>query len=203
MCTHTHTYTETHAAMHACARTHARTHARRRRARRRRGRRRGRRRQGRGQRASQSRGRATVSQRGFPHVAQATVSIRGFPRVLFTGLLRPPAMPEDDGGEPSSPDIGGVPFADAADLNFPATSAFVRKAAVRCMLGARGRAGSTRNRASSTGICGSRMGAARSMHAGRGGHERVVSAHRCHARLGGSSALPGKPSGTRWSGMPP
>ena len=56
--------------------------------------------------ASQSRGRATVSQRGFPHVAQATVSIRGFPRVLFTGLLRPPAMPEDDGGRPSPPDIG-------------------------------------------------------------------------------------------------
>ena len=53
-----------------------------------------------------SRGRATVSQRGFPHVAQATVSIRGFPRVLFTGLLRPPAMPEDDGGRPSPPDIG-------------------------------------------------------------------------------------------------
>ena len=57
-------------------------------------------------RRSQSRGRATVSQRGFPHVAQATVSIRGFPRVLFTGLLRPPAMPEDDGGRPSPPDIG-------------------------------------------------------------------------------------------------
>ena len=54
-------------------------------------------------------------------MAQATVSIRGFPRVLFTGLLRPPAMPEDDGGEPSSPDIGGVSFADAADLNIPAT----------------------------------------------------------------------------------
>ena len=36
-----------------------------------------------------SRGSATISQRGFPHVAQATVSIRGFPRVLFTGLLRP------------------------------------------------------------------------------------------------------------------
>ena len=122
---------------------------------------------------SHPRGRATVSQRGFPHVAQATVSIRGFPRVLFTGLLRPPAMPEDDGESPSSPDIGGVPFADAADLNIPATSAFVRKAAVRCMLGARGRAGSTRNRASSTGICGSRMGVARSMHAGRGGHECV------------------------------
>ena len=50
--------------------------------------------------------RATISQRGFPHVAQATVSIRGFPRVLFTGLLRPPAMPEDDGGRPSPPDIG-------------------------------------------------------------------------------------------------
>ena len=51
--------------------------------------------------------------------------------------------------------------------------AFVRNAAVRCTLGGRGRAGSTRNRASSTGICGSRMGVARSMHAGRGGHERV------------------------------
>ena len=38
------------------------------------------------------------------------VSIRGFPRVLFTGLLRPPAMPEDDGDSPSSPDIGGVLF---------------------------------------------------------------------------------------------
>ena len=114
-------------------------------------------------------------------MAQATVSIRGFPRVLFTGLLRPPAMPEDDGGEPSSPDIGGVPFDGAADLNIPATRAFVRKSAVRCMLGARGRAGSTRNRASSTGICGTRMGVARSMHVGRGGHERVVSAHRCHA----------------------
>ena len=50
--------------------------------------------------------RATISQRGFPHVAQATFSIRGFPRVLFTGLLRPPAMPEDDGGRPSPPDIG-------------------------------------------------------------------------------------------------
>ena len=50
--------------------------------------------------------RATISQRGFPHVAQATVSIRGFPQVLFTGLLRPPAMPEDDGGRPSPPDIG-------------------------------------------------------------------------------------------------
>ena len=68
-------------------------------------------------------------------MAQATVSIRGFPRVLFTGLLRPPAMPEDDGGEPSSPDIGGVPFDGAADLNIPATSAFVRRAAVQCMLG--------------------------------------------------------------------
>ena len=54
----------------------------------------------------QSRGIATVSQRGFPHVAQATVSIRGFPQVLFAGLLRPPAMPEDDGGRPSPPDIG-------------------------------------------------------------------------------------------------
>ena len=50
--------------------------------------------------------RATISQRGFPHVAQATVSIRGFPQVLFAGLLRPPAMPEDDGGKPSPPDIG-------------------------------------------------------------------------------------------------
>ena len=181
--------------MHACARTHARTHARRRRARRRRVRRRGRRRQGRGQRASPSRGRATVSQRGFPHVAQATVSIRGFPRVLFTGLLRPPAMPEDDGGEPSSPDIGGVPFDGAADLNIPATRAFVRKSAVRCMLGARGRAGSTRNRASSTGICGSRMGAARSMHAGRGGHDRVGNAGRWDARLGGLRALRASPEG--------
>ena len=54
----------------------------------------------------QSRGSTTISQRGFPHVAQATVSIRDFPRVLFTGLLRPPAMPEDDGGRPSPPDIG-------------------------------------------------------------------------------------------------
>ena len=143
----------------------------------------------------QSRGSATVSQRGFPHVAQATVSIRGFPRVLFTGLLRPPAMPEDDGGEPSPPDIDGVPFDGAADLNIPATSAFVRKAAVRCMLGARGRAGSTRNRASSTGICGSRMGAARSMHAGRGGHDRVGNAGRWDARLGGMRALRASPEG--------
>ena len=59
-----------------------------------------------GSASQSSRGRATVSQRGFPHVAQATVSIRGFPRVLLTGLLRPPAMPEDDGGKPSPPDIG-------------------------------------------------------------------------------------------------
>ena len=46
-----------------------------------------------GSASQSSRGRATVSQRGFPHV-------------LFTGLLRPPAMPEDDGGRPSPPDIG-------------------------------------------------------------------------------------------------
>ena len=112
MCTHTHTYTQTHAAMHACARTHARTHARRRRARRRRVRRRGRRRQGRGQRASQSRGRATVSQRGFPHVAQATVSIRGFPQVLFAvASSGRPAMPRDDGGKPSPPDIAACSMA--------------------------------------------------------------------------------------------
>ena len=110
MCTHahTHTLTRTQPCTHAHARTHARRRRARRRQRRRRVRRRGRRRQGRGQRASQSRGRATVSQRGFPHVAQATVSIRGFPRVLFIGLLRPPAMPEDDGGRPSPPDIGAA-----------------------------------------------------------------------------------------------
>ena len=53
------------------------------------------------------RGRATISQRGFPHVAHATVSIRGFPQVLFA--VAPsgrPAMPRDDGGRPSPPDIG-------------------------------------------------------------------------------------------------
>ena len=64
-------------------------------------------------------------------MAQATVGIRGFPRVLFTGLLRPPAMPEEDGGKPSSPDIGGVQFAGVADLIIRATHAFVRKEAAR------------------------------------------------------------------------
>ena len=108
MCTHAHTHacTRTHARTHT--HTHARTHGNgggggsRRRRRQRRVRR-----QGWGQRFTIiTWHRATISQRGFPHVAQATVSIRGFPQVLFAGLLRPPAMPEDDGGRPSPPDIG-------------------------------------------------------------------------------------------------
>ena len=59
-----------------------------------------------GSASQSSRGRATVSQRGFPHVAHATVSIRGFPQVLLAvASSGRPAMPRDDGGRPSPPDI--------------------------------------------------------------------------------------------------